>query len=98
MLGELAMPPCSSVEIRIPANIGRYCIEDVIAEGASGVVCRGKDTQLDRTVAIKIVHPQLLESPNAEKTFLAEARILARLDHPGIVPIYDVGQTEDGLF
>jgi serine/threonine protein kinase len=92
----MAMP--TSVEIHIPANIGRYHIEDVIGEGASGVVCRGKDTQLDRVVAIKIVHPKLIGTSHAERTFLAEARTLARLDHPGIVPIYDVGRTDDGLF
>jgi serine/threonine protein kinase len=48
-------------------------------------------------VAIKVPNPERIGHPEDVETYLNEARILARLDHPSIVPVYDVGRTEDGL-
>src|SRR5262249_16606979 len=63
-----------------------------------GVVYRGYDEQLGREVAIKIPLEARVASADHADAFRAEARLLASLDHPGIVPIYDVGQTDDGRF
>jgi serine/threonine protein kinase len=52
---------------------------------------------LDRAVAIKIPRPHLVSGPAALASFLAEARVLASIDHPNIVPVYDFGRTDDGL-
>src|SRR5262249_10150131 len=46
--------------------------------------------------AIKVLHREMLSSPRLLQAFLDEARILAKLEHPGIVPVYDIGHTDDG--
>jgi serine/threonine-protein kinase len=69
----------------------RYQIGEVIARGGMGVVMRAFDRVLQRTVAIKLSHKNNAD-PRAESRFLDEARITGQLDHPGIVPIHDLGQ------
>jgi len=71
---------------------GRYRLDALIAEGGFARVYRGYDEELHRHVAIKLPKPSRLDSTEA---FLAEARRVARLKHPGIVPVHDVGR-EDG--
>lgn len=78
-------------------RLGRYRITGRIGSGSFGVVYQGHDDELRRDVAIKVPHRRHISSPEDIKTYLAEARILAGLDHPGIIPIHDVGRTEDGL-
>ena len=53
------------------------------------------DEQLDRLVAIKVPHAKLISQPDDAEAYLAEARTVANLDHPGIVPVHDVGSTDD---
>jgi formylglycine-generating enzyme required for sulfatase activity len=79
-----------------PQTIGRYRIAKVLGEGAFGRVFLGHDDQLNRSVAIKVPHAGRVTRPADAKAYLAEARILASLDHPHIVPVYDVGTTSDG--
>lgn len=76
-----------------PSRLGRYAIKEQVGAGAFAVVYRGYDEELRRDVAIKVLQPEQLGK--ALDAFLDEARILAHLDHPGIVPIYDIGRTED---
>lgn len=75
---------------------GRYKVERVLGEGSQGVVYLAMDTQLNRQVAIKVPHQHPVSSTKEAEAFLHEARTLAMLDHPGIVPVFDVGQTENG--
>jgi serine/threonine protein kinase/formylglycine-generating enzyme required for sulfatase activity len=79
-----------------PESIGRYRILAKIASGGFGVVYRGFDEQLQRDVAIKVPHRSVISHGRHAERFLAEARLTARLNHPGIVPVYDVGRTEQG--
>ena len=79
-----------------PQQIGRYRIEKVLGEGGFGRVYLAHDDQLHRHVAIKVPRRQRLSEKEAE-AYLAEARVLASLDHPNIVPVFDVGTT-DGLW
>jgi serine/threonine protein kinase/formylglycine-generating enzyme required for sulfatase activity len=81
----------------LPEQLGRYRIITRLGAGAFGVVCKGHDTELGREVAIKVPHRNRLASAGQAEAYLAEARALAGLDHPGIVPVYDVGRTADGL-
>lgn len=67
---------------------GRYRLDDLIAEGGFAQVWRGYDLELHRSVAVKVPKPSRLDSADA---FMAEARRVARLKHPGIVPVFDVG-------
>jgi formylglycine-generating enzyme required for sulfatase activity len=78
-----------------PERIGRYRIEGVVGQGGFGVVYRAHDDQLRRPVAIKVPHRRLVSRPEDADAYLAEARTVARLDHPHIVPVYDVGSTAD---
>lgn len=78
-----------------PARIGRYRIEKLIGKGGFGLVYRAVDEQLDRSVAVKIPHANLITGPEDAEVYLAEARTVANLDHPNIVTVHDVGTTDD---
>jgi serine/threonine protein kinase len=79
-----------------PAVVGRYRIVRTLGSGGFGRVYLAVDEDLDRQVAVKIPRRADIASISGANDFLAEARILATLDHPGIVPVYDVGQTVEG--
>ena len=80
-----------------PSKIGRYMILGRLGQGGFGRVYLAHDDDLDRPVAIKVPNPERITHPEDVEAFLVEARILAKLDHPNIVPVFDVGHTEDGL-
>jgi hypothetical protein len=80
----------------LPQQIGRYRVERLLGTGGFGRVYLAHDEQLHRPVAIKVPHRQRTSRPEDVEAYLAEARILASLDHPHIVPVFDVGTTEDG--
>jgi len=77
------------------ARIGRFVLLGEHAAGGMGVVYGAYDPQLDRRVALKVLHPLALRSPVTRERLLTEARALARLDHPNVVPIHDVVVIED---
>ena len=81
----------------IPQSVGRYEIVRSIGKGTFGEVFLARDPELQRNVAIKIPTRQRVEMGGGTKEFLDEARNVARLDHPNIVPVYDCGQTESGI-
>ena len=78
-----------------PVRIGRYRIEKVLGKGGFGLVYLANDEQLNRPVAVKVPHARLISKPEDAEAYLAEARTVANLDHLGIVPVHDVGSTED---
>ncbi len=75
---------------------GRYRLDRVLGEGAFGRVYLGFDEELQRQVAIKVPTKARFQKPEDADDYLAEARTVASLDHPHIVPVYDMGRTEDG--
>jgi serine/threonine protein kinase len=77
-----------------PSLPDRFELVEVIGRGGMGVVWHARDLSLGRDVAIKVVAPYLTD-PSFSARLRREARILARLEHPAIVPIYDVGILED---
>jgi serine/threonine protein kinase len=77
--------------------IGRYRIIRRLGQGGFGRVYLARDLELDRPVAVKVPNPERVAGPRDVADYLAEARTLARLDHPHIVPVFDVGRTDDGL-
>ncbi len=81
----------------VPVRLGRYSIESLIAEGGFSKVYLAKDEELGRKVALKIPRPEKFKDPARLKLFLAEARLAAKLRHPAIVTIFDVGQLMEGL-
>ena len=70
-------------------QIDRYELLEQVGTGGMSAVYRGRDTALDREVAVKVLHPHLAARPEARARFSREARAVARLSHPNIVEIYD---------
>ncbi|MFO7908375.1 MAG: serine/threonine-protein kinase [Pirellulaceae bacterium] len=73
---------------------GHYQLLEEVARGGMGVVFKAYDAKLQRTVALKMILDRNLASPEAIERFYAEAETAAGLNHPGIVPIHDVGSQE----
>lgn len=81
-----------------PRKIAKYRIERVLGSGAMGMVYQGYDSQIERTVAIKTLHPHMRsgeQGAELEQRFLQEARAAARCHHPNIVTIFDFGTDQD---
>jgi len=75
-----------------PEKIGRYEIKSELGRGGMATVYRGWDPLFEREVAVKVLPPELLHSdPQFKMRFEREAKIIASLEHPSIVPVYDVG-------
>jgi serine/threonine-protein kinase len=84
-----------------PRTIGRYEILDELGRGAMGSVLRARDPAMGRVVAIKSIHASALNSDNAREyreRFQREARAAGALSHPGIVPVFDVGEDQGAPF
>ncbi|HIQ01687.1 MAG TPA: serine/threonine protein kinase, partial [Anaerolineales bacterium] len=73
-------------------NVGPYRIVEKLGQGGMATVFKAYHPALDRYVAIKVLHPAFREDPNFLTRFQREARIVAKLDHPNIVPIYDFSE------
>jgi serine/threonine protein kinase/PhoPQ-activated pathogenicity-related protein len=78
-------------------QIGQYEVREKIAEGGFGVVYLARDPRLNREVAIKVLHAYHASDPARIARFVREAQSAAKLNHPGIVQIYDVVQTGDRM-
>jgi len=77
------------------SRVGRYELREEIDRGGVGVVYRAWQADLKREVALKMLLPSRLETPDARSRFRREAELMASLDHPAILPVYEVGE-QDG--
>ncbi len=75
-------------------RLGRYHLEDEVGRGGMAVVYRATDPALQRTVALKVLHPHLADRADSRERFTREARAVARLAHPHIVEVYDYATPE----
>ena len=91
-------PDLSTSTTPLPEKIGRFLIKKRLGAGAFGSVYRAFDPTLDRDVALKVPHPELNQDTNAVERFLREARAAARLQHPHIVPVYEIGADGDSSY
>lgn len=73
----------------IGENVGPYRIVEQLGQGGMASVFKAYHAALDRYVALKVLHPAFLEDPNFLARFQREARVVAKLEHPDIVPVYD---------
>ncbi len=98
--GGLASPPATPGEgpalapLRRGMTLGRYLVLDCVGAGGMGVVYTAYDPELDRKVAVKL----LREGAQGQARLLQEARAMARLSHPNVAAVYDVGTFEDRVF
>lgn len=77
-------------------TLGKFELLDEVGSGSFGTVYKARDPELDRTVAIKVPRATALPTRDDLERFLREARSVAQLRHPSIIPIHDVGQ-QDGV-
>ena len=75
----------------IGTTVGQYRIDSEAGRGGMGVVYRATDTQLGRTVAIKVLRPDAVADADRKKRFIQEAKSASALNHPGIVTVYQIG-------
>src|SRR4051794_17459525 len=75
---------------------GRVHLLGEIARGGMGAVLRGHDPELGRELAVKVILPEHRGNPQLLRRFVGEARLAGQLQHPGIMPVYDLGQMADG--
>src|ERR1022692_3755926 len=88
-------PGVKTAPAKQPQQIGRYRVEKTLGQGGFGLVYLAHDGQLQRLVAIKVPHRHRVSTAADAEAYLTEARTVANLDHPNIVPVFDVGSTED---
>jgi len=79
----------------IPEKIGRYEVKSELGRGGMATVYRAFDPRFDREVAIKVLPREMMHDPQFRSRFEREIKMIASLEHPAIVPVYDVGD-EDG--
>ena len=97
----VATCPADGAPMREVASVprvidGKYRLEQLLGRGGMGAVYRARDLRLDRLVAVKVVRAELLGDVEARRRFRREAQIVARLQHPSIVAIFDYGTFPDG--
>ena len=83
-------------ELTAGSEFAGHRIEALTGRGGMGVVYRATHVALDRTVALKVIAPALVEDPAARQRFLRESKLAASIDHPNVIPIYYTGE-EDGV-
>jgi eukaryotic-like serine/threonine-protein kinase len=101
LLGELARTDAGELaaidRAHEPARVGRYRIEGRLGDGGMGTVYAAYDPQLERRVAVKLVHPELAVRGGVER-LLREGRALARLSHPNVVRVHDASTDGDRVY
>lgn len=91
--GDKKEPP-EPTPVQLPDRIGRYRVEGLLGKGSFGLVYLAQDEKLERPVAVKVPRKRLVNSATDAEPYLAEARAAASVDHPHIVPVYDVGSAD----
>ncbi|GII60126.1 hypothetical protein Skr01_02110 [Sphaerisporangium krabiense] len=86
------MPPL------VGGQVADYLVEAVIGRGGMATVFRARDQRLGRTVALKVLAPQLSQDQRFRDRFVRESRLVAGIDHPNIIPIYEAGESDELLF
>ncbi len=91
-------PNRDAADVPSGTRIGRYVIDRVLGQGGMGAVYLAHDPELDRRVAIKLLHPAMSVSPANRARLLREAQAMARVSHPHVVAVHDVVTWQGQLF
>src|SRR5215475_415099 len=79
-------------------NISHYRVLEKIGAGGMGEVWLAEDTRLDRRVALKLLPAEFTQNPDRVRRFIQEAKAASALNHPNIITVYDIGESEAGRF
>src|SRR3954453_540034 len=82
----------------IGASFAGYRIDDLVGRGGMGVVYRATDASLERSVALKLLAPELARDESFRRRFATESKVAASLDHPNVIPIYQAGEHDGVLY
>ncbi len=82
----------------MPKMIGRYRVESKLGEGSMSVVYKAHDSEIDRSIAIKLLRSEVMTEPEYRSRFISEAKAAGNLTHPNIVTIHDVGECKAGPY
>ncbi len=85
-----------AIELHPGMRVGRYEIEHELGRGGMGVVSMARDLTLDRRVAVKLLHAR--RDPEAQARLLREAQVMAKLAHPNVVPVFELGEWQGELY
>jgi serine/threonine-protein kinase len=88
-------PPAAETAPAGSPGLPGYQVLGELGRGGMGLVLRGHDPHLDRDLAIKLLHEEYRGQPHLVRRFLNEARVCGRLQHPGVVPVYELGSLPD---
>jgi hypothetical protein len=86
------------MDLRIGTELVGHRIDGVLGHGGMGVVYKAEHLGLGRKVALKVLAPRLADSEAFRKRFIRESRVLAAMEHPNIIPIYDAGEADGVLY
>jgi serine/threonine protein kinase len=90
-------PMATSWIPKIGDEFAGYRLEEMIGHGGMSIVYRARHLTLERSVALKLLAPDLSDDPSFQERFIRESRLAAGLDHPNVIPIYEAGE-DDGVF
>ena len=100
--GQVTEPGASSSSGALfptaPRRLGRYELRALLGKGGMGAVYRAHDTELDRAVALKVLRPELSAVTGLTDRLVQESRLMAKVAHPAVITIYDVGCDGDAVF
>jgi predicted Ser/Thr protein kinase len=82
----------------IGQTLKNYQVEEILGKGGMGVVYRARDTRLNRSVALKVLRPEVVQDPDRRRRFIQEARAASSVNHPAIAQIYDIEESGDTTF
>ena len=93
----LIQPRSAEMPAANGTNLGRYQLQGEIARGGMGAILKGRDVDLGRELAIKVLLESHRGNPEVVSRFIEEAQIGGQLQHPGIVPVYELGTFPDPI-
>ena len=82
----------------IGASFAGYRVDELVGRGGMGVVYRATDVSLERSVALKLLAPELARDESFRRRFATESKVAASLDHPNVIPIYHAGEHDGVLY
>jgi len=85
-------------DLAIGIDFGGCRVDELIGRGGMGIVYRGTDLRLDRPVAIKLIATEHATDPAVRRRFEREARLMAAIDHPNVIPVYGAGEQDGHLY